>query len=125
MEEVGCTSPFGINIDNICTDTNKSKEAIKLYNQMIDKRQSIKKCEYPCQYTRSTFMILKMNKNATKSQTFTLEFDKYIKVTRAYYSYTGLELIAEFGGYVGLFLGMSVFHLSEAFEKIVNYFIPH
>ena len=125
MEEVGCTTPFGINIENICTDTNKSKEAIKLYNQMISKRQSIRKCDYPCQFIRSTFMNLKMNKNATASQTFTLEFDKYIKVTRAYYSYTGLELIAEFGGYVGLFLGMSVFHLSEAFEKIVNYFIPH
>ena len=40
-----------------------------------------------------------------------------IKVTEAYYSYTELELIAEFGGYVGLFLGISVFDINQIFSK--------
>ena len=50
-------------------------------------------------------------------------FNKYIRVTNAEYSYTELELLAEFGGYVGLFLGMSVFHLSVMFDKILEYAI--
>ena len=53
-----------------------------------------------------------------------MNFDKYIKVTKVKYSYTELELLAEFGGYVGLFLGISVFHLSEIIEKIINYQFP-
>ena len=50
-----------------------------------------------------------------------MTFNKYIRVTNAEYSYTELELLAEFGGYVGLFLGMSVFHLSVMFDKILEY----
>ena len=52
-----------------------------------------------------------------------MTFNKYIRVTNAEYSYTELELLAEFGGYVGLFLGMSVFHLSVMFDKILEYAI--
>ena len=50
-----------------------------------------------------------------------LGFDKYIKVIKSKYSYTGLELLAELGGYVGLFLGLSVFDL---FKKICNTITP-
>ena len=59
----------------------------------------------------------KMRKDIKSSQ---LNFGKYIKKTKAKYSYTELELLAEFGGYVGLFLGISVFHLSEVIDKIIN-----
>ena len=54
-----------------------------------------------------------------------LAFHQYIKVTEAYYSYTELELIAEFGGYVGLFLGISVFDINQAFSKALNYLNPN
>ena len=54
-----------------------------------------------------------------------LEFDKYIKVTISNYSYTGLELLAELGGYVGLFLGLSVFDLRLVFNKICNTLMPN
>ena len=54
-----------------------------------------------------------------------LEFDKYIKVTTSTYGYTELELLAELGGYVGLFLGLSVFDLRLVFNKIFNIFMPN
>ena len=57
-------------------------------------------------------------------ETFKLDFSQYIKVTEAYYSYTELELIAEFGGYVGLFLGISVFDINRIFSKTFNYLRP-
>ena len=44
-----------------------------------------------------------------------------IKVTSTHLEYTELELLAELGGYVGLFLGISVFHLADAFEKLLNF----
>ena len=56
-------------------------------------------------------------RNGTISE---LNFDKYVKVTKVKRSYTELELLAELGGYVGLFLGISVFHLSQAVDKILD-----
>ena len=38
----------------------------------------------------------------------------------ARYSYTELELLAEFGGYVGLFLGLSVFSIHQLFDVVVD-----
>ena len=40
--------------------------------------------------------------------TLSMEFPKFVRVSRSTYSYTLLELIAEVGGYVGLFLGVSI-----------------
>ena len=58
--------------------------------------------------------------NMGSSNTTQLKFEKFIKVTKAVYSYTELELLAEFGGYVGLFLGISVFHVSQVVDKILD-----
>ena len=69
-------------------------------------------------------MPIQIRKNQTETQEkkqVILTFDKFIKVTHAYLAYTELELLAELGGYVGLFLGYSVFHLSEVIEKIIMY----
>ena len=59
-------------------------------------------------------------RNGTVSE---LNFDKYVKVTKVKRSYTELELLAELGGYVGLFLGISVLHLSQAVDKILDIII--
>ena len=53
------------------------------------------------------------------------KFEKYIRVTKARLAYTGLELVAEFGGYVGLFLGISVFNLSQLFDTILSFIYPN
>ena len=54
-----------------------------------------------------------------------MNFQEYIKVTTATYGYTELELLAELGGYVGLFLGLSVFDLRRVFSKIFNNFMQN
>ena len=85
------------------------------------------RCPYPCKFTRTYFRDkVKLNSDyphpeyAEHSSSIFLKFKKFIKVSKARYSYGGLELLAELGGYVGLFLGISVFHLSDAFSKIVK-----
>ena len=52
---------------------------------------------------------------------FSINFYQYIKVAEASYSYTELELVAEIGGYVGLFLGVSVIDINQIFSKLLNH----
>ena len=46
MENVGCTTPFGVNIDNICIDQNKSMQALQLFKRLVDRKVMIKECPY-------------------------------------------------------------------------------
>ena len=41
-----------------------------------------------------------------------------ITVTQDQYSYNWLNLVAEVGGYVGLFLGLSVYQVTDLVDKI-------
>ena len=69
--------------------------------------------------------ITPTNYDSNDSGEIWLRFDEYIKVTTSTHGYTELELLAELGGYVGLFLGLSVFDLRLVFNKILNIFIPN
>ena len=119
MDKIGCTTPFVVNLDHICKDLNNSKKARELYHRLHQKTHKIKDCLYPCKFIKIAVTPYKTrsDKNTTR-----LKFDKFIKVTKAAYSYTELELLAEFGGYVGLFLGFSVFQVSHVVEKILDKF---
>ena len=121
MEKFGCTTPFGLNLNNICTNNVTGKQALKLFETLSEKRHFITECPYPCNFVKLFVISLKGRELKT---TFKMDFNQYIKVTEAYYSYTELELIAEFGGYVGLFLGISVFDINWIFSKIINYIRP-
>ena len=126
MEKLGCTTPFGNRLDNICTDKNQSLKAMELFDVMRDKRFKIDECPYPCKFIKSLLIpniIRKIESEANGE--FELYFGKFIKVTNSYYSYTELELLAEFGGYVGLFLGVSVSHLNQALDRILDYLMPY
>ena len=126
MERFGCTTPFGSNTDpgNICTEKEKGIQALKLFKDMM--HSPIKNCSYPCKFLRVLVTPAKErnSQDEKKQGMIKMEFNKYIRVTNAEYSYTELELLAEFGGYVGLFLGMSVFHFSDLFDKILDWCIP-
>ena len=121
MSEFGCTTPFGYNVDNICTDNVTGKSAFDLYERISNKRYTMDECPYPCKFVK--FLVISLE-DRVDEETFKLDFSQYIKVTEAYYSYTELELIAEFGGYVGLFLGISVFDINRIFSKTFNYLRP-
>ena len=122
MEKFGCTTPFGYNHDNICKDNTTGKQALDLFHKLLNKRHFIEECLYPCEFLKLFVISVHDREN---EDSFKLDFNQYIKVTEAYYSYTELELIAEFGGYVGLFLGISVFDINQIFSKTFNYFRPN
>ena len=109
-------------MSNVCTDEKQSNEAVKLHWELILASFTMEDtCPYPCKFTRNYFRDRrKLNPDHENPSSLFLKFNKFIKISKARHSYGGLELLAEFGGYVGLFLGISVFHLSQAFEKIVQ-----
>ena len=121
IEEFGCKAPYGLNSDNICTDPDKSNEAMRFYNEQYSDRFHIKECPYPCKSTKINMGSKSNNENPIMN----FEFNKFIKTTKARYNYRELEFIAEFGGYVGLFLGISVLDINWISSKILDHIRPH
>ena len=101
-------------------DQEKGQQAMDLYEKLLAKRFTIDECPYPCSFTR-TFTRDKSANNQGKLQFI---FSNLVKTTKSRYSYRELELLAEFGGYVGLFLGISVFNLRDVLEKILQLISP-
>ena len=127
MQEVGCTVPFyqpKINDHlKICTNQTQGQKAFTLYNKMIWSElanQTSSECPYPCTYLKIKMVNSKTNPNKFTSA-FLFVFNLFTKKTTAHYTYTELELIAEFGGYVGLFLGYSVLSLTGFFDRFLDY----
>ena len=124
METIGCTSPYALNKTKICTDAVKAGETAKIYSQFMDYSSDDKEvknyegCYYPCSY----FMVsgkdsrtMKMGETYNYAEVY-LKFEQLIKETKSYYAYSGLSLIAEIGGYVGLFLGISINQLTVLWD---------
>ena len=102
-------------MEDICTDQAKGEGVAKLYNSLYTNRFNIKECPYPCTFLKTTF-----GSKINWANTFELTFNRFIKTTKSYYAYRGLELLAEFGGYVGLFLGYSVLGLTDTFDRVLH-----
>ena len=117
LKEVGCTTPFGFNLDNICTDKNLGIKANKLYSKHFF-NSHIKECLYPCHFLNVLLTPQWLRKNESGKIVF--KFEEYIKVSTSSLAYTELELLAEVGGYVGLFMGLSIFDLRYVINRIFN-----
>ena len=93
---------------------------MKFYNEQLSDRFQIKQCPYPCKSSK-----INMGRGSDfKEPKLRFKFNKFIKTTKSRYAYQELEFLAEFGGYVGLFLGISVFHLRELFETLIHIVLP-
>ena len=66
--------------------------------------------------------VLPSQINNTDVSRLTIHFDRNIKSTKAHYLYSGWSLIAEIGGYFGLFLGISVSHITLLIDKMFAWF---
>ena len=117
LDKVGCTTPYGPEKDQICNHKDDGSSAIKVYASKgmtaWDESNSTKECLNPC--STFTFATKSFKKeisgkfNKFNNSIVNIFFDKkFFKVTEEYYIYTGINLIAEIGGYVGLFLGISI-----------------
>ena len=118
MANAGCTTPYGPDKSNICTDPAKGKQVYDIYGKVKDNHTFASTlCARSCKYQiigLSRFEIGEgqplsaTNLKDDKRKTLTLSFQEFVKISKSRPSYTFLELLAEVGGYVGLFLGISI-----------------
>ena len=117
-----CVAPFGIHFDNLCKNKSTALKASETIDSILSNHSALNlsECLLPCKFMNVGFdKSVDVKPHLNEEAALILHFPKVIKSTRSYYSYQGLELIAEFGGYVGLFLGISVCQLSDLFTKII------
>ena len=118
LKTIGCVTPFGITKDRICQNEQDSKTAFQLYFKHRDNEDL--SCLEPCSYLSvKRFKGPEWETKDNKGQ-LALAFDKNIHETVAHYSYDDLSFVAEIGGYVGLFLGASVYQTADLFQFIAE-----
>ena len=132
LEKVGCTTPFGTDKSKICANVSNATKALKIYNEGMNmwkwngSNLLTTECLNPCSIF--TFHIEDKSEDLTKNSlvdaskfyiTVNINFDELIRVTKDYHTYTALSLIAEIGGYVGLFLGVSVNQVMDLLDFFV------
>ena len=118
MEEVNCTWPFVKNKNHICTDKDS---AIKAMEIGIDERRR-PKCPNPCNYIKVITIPISKNRDGNFLKFF---LPDSIKVHKAYYAYNEVSLIAEIGGYVGLFLGSSIYQITDLLDWLIDSWKRH
>ena len=120
----GCTTPFGLCKDKICNDFENASRVNDMrkiwYSNQIHTKSG---CNKPCSYvTLRSSIVWEREKRYKTIMKIKIYFQENIMVTRAYYTYSGLSLIAEIGGYVGLFLGVSINQITNLFDVLFNAF---
>ena len=101
MMEYGCTPPFIGNKEKICTNEKISKQVYKYWKHA----KYYTNCSAPC---REIYVSAIWTDKKTTDSKVTFKFSNRVRVIKSYYAYSSLSLIAEIGGYFGLFLGVSI-----------------
>ena len=82
-------------------------------------------CPFKCRRRMITLTVLSQNfkNHTTRHTSFTkyakFNFQPYFKEFSFHILYSGSSLVADIGGYLGLFLGLSVFGMVQLLEKTV------
>ena len=117
IDKVGCTTPFGPDKSQICKEENKSRQAFALYQNRIFLHES--NCANPCSIFSLTTTNIKKVERSDNETYLNINFPKNIKVFERSYTYSRLSLLAEIGGYVGLFLGISINQVINLLDYLV------
>ena len=117
-----CTTPFGTNKEKICQDHENGFKVMDMYRETIQKY--VDNCYSPCSFL--TTKAIKTTEHPKKWYGYNghvyIKLKKNIQVFEAQYLYSILSMIAEVGGYVGLFLGISVNQVSTMFNVALDRF---
>ena len=122
MDTFGCTTPWGPDKDHICKNGLKAHHLYREYLDWHNATDIFQKCPKSCR-----IMKLRTGNEKTSFQKYMygkrtaslhIKLHEIITVTEDQYSYIWLNLIAEVGGYVGLFLGFSVYQMTSLIDKL-------
>lgn len=120
-ETFGCTTPFWINKDNICVNKTVGKKVYDTYKDWLYNKEVLGKshCSNPCKV-----IIPKATKTEEKIKDYSalkFVFPDRVTVVKSYYIYSGLSMIAEIGGYFGLFLGVSFNQITQLTSRLFEW----
>ena len=73
---------------------------------------------YPCDYL-SSFTLNQIVDLSIKGETW-ISFKNFIDSHESRYTFTSLDFFADFGGYLGLFLGFSVLQFRDCVIQIIR-----
>ena len=117
-ETIGCTTPFVPDKSKICKNSSKAKIALAIEDSIFTDLVKLQRmCPRSCLEVHADFGSKEKYQNEDNSGNLTLEFHQFVKVSKSYWEYDGIELVAEVGGYVGLFLGVSVNQVRLVIER--------
>ena len=122
LNKVGCTTVFAQDKNKICHTYDEVNAAMEIFIKNSNNYfYYSRNCSFPCSiFTFTTLDYYDSNNMINQSSTrVSIWFEEIIKVTRDYYTYTEISLIAEIGGYVGLFLGVSINQVTNLMDFIV------
>ena len=78
------------------------------------------KCNYPCKYLTTSANILNQDfigpKDGQVRGKINLLLLSTVKKTTAYHSFGLISLLGEIGGYLGLFLGYSIYNIADLMD---------
>ena len=118
MTKLNCTWPFHKDKLFTCKNEEVFDMAYKLGKSYQRGKNST--CPNSCTYLKVRYDERIMKNGIAKGE-LKFNFPTSIKVNQAFYAYKGLSLIAEIGGYVGLFLGWSVYQLTDLMDPMVTF----
>ncbi len=120
MKKFNCTTPFGDKKTSICEDPKTAIKALNLYlgYQFANNGKYLDACNYVKLKISSQREFAWTN----HSQTFSaeLQFESKVKKVKTFELYGFESLIAEIGGWVGLFLGVSIFQLTSLIDHVYD-----
>ena len=117
MDSVGCTTPFDKNLESICTDSSLAKEAMKIYKKEHKNPSCLIPCKFLNRFAKFTNILMERKDN---TRLLVVSFKKYISKSKAFLTYSGLDLFAAVGGYVGLCLGFSILDIRNGFSFVIR-----
>lgn len=119
LSKWGCTSPFGYELDKICKNETLGKS---VYNEMDELLIEDLDCKRPCSnIIIKADMMEDKNYYTGKESIYMVAYLKFyqrVKVMRNQYAFPLLSLIAEIGGYVGLFMGVGILQTSNLLKML-------
>ena len=124
MKKIGCTTPFQEDKSHICTNESLGKKALEIYEEVYQNPKKgvyNPKCMYPCKFlsnfgtvTLSSFM----NQHTMTRKVF--YFSQHNQSFKSVHTYKALDLFAALGGYIGVFLGVSLLHLKNLISYVLD-----